>query len=179
MLRKISLPGWAALVLALFLLLLVLAAWLIFSFNSNHIPWRTAMSWQRIIAVLVLLIVTPLVFFWTIRYWLVGYQSRFPDIDHAWRAGVEALERNGIYPQSVPIFLILGLPSQDLERSLMDASGTEFAVRGVPEGPAPLHWYGNADRIYLVCSEVGWLSRITREVDQMQAAKTGATATVE
>jgi hypothetical protein len=173
MLRKISLPAWAALVLALFLLLLVVAAWLIFSFNPSHVPWRTAMSWSRIAAVLVLLILTPLVFYWTIRYWLVGYQSRFPDIDHAWQAGVKALERNGIDPRAVPIFLILGMPSPELERSLMDACGSEFAVRGVPEGTAPLHWYANADRIYLVCSEVGWLSRITREVDQAQAARTG------
>jgi hypothetical protein len=174
MLRKISLPAWAALVLALFLVLLVVTAWLIFSLNPSHVPWRTAMSWTRIVSVLVLLVLTPLVFYWTIRYWLVGYQARYPDIDHAWRAGVEILERNGIFPQTVPIFLVLGSPSPELERSLMDACGTEFAVRGVPEGPAPLHWYGNTDRIYLVCSEVGWLSRLNREVEQAQAAKSGA-----
>ena len=122
-----------------------------------------------------MLLITPrLVFYWTIRFWLIGYQPRYPDLEHAWRAGITALERNGIDPRRVPIFLVLGLPSQELEPSLMDSCGTEFAVRGVPEGPGPLHWYGTSDRIYLVCSEVGWLSRINRDVNMVQVARAAA-----
>jgi hypothetical protein len=155
----------------LFLVLLVLAAWLIFSFNPAHVPWRHAMSWTRIATVLVLLALTPLTFYWTLRYWLVGYRSRYPDIDHAWNAGMEAMRRNDISPQAVPIFMVLGCPSAELERSLMEACGSEFTVRGIPDGPAPIHWYANAERIYLVCSEVGWLSRVNREVEQAQTAR--------
>jgi hypothetical protein len=174
--RRLSLSAWAAVVLFLVLVLLVAAAWLILSLNPNHVPWRTAMSFYRIGAILALLLITPLVFYWTLRYWLVGFQPRYPDLEHAWRAGMTAMERNGIDPRRVPIVLVLGLPSHELEQSLMDACGTEFAVRNVPEGPGPLHWYGTSDRIYLVCSEVGWLSRINREVNQVQAVRGAAGA---
>ena len=124
------------------------------------------MSWPRIAIVAVLVLLVPITFYWMLKLWLVGYRSRFSDIDHAWNAGLQALHRNEISLRSVPVFLILGVPSPELERSLMEACGGEFAVRGVPEGPAPFHWYANAERVYLVCSEVGWLSRINREVDQ-------------
>jgi hypothetical protein len=174
MLRRLSLQAKAAFVLGFFLLVLVAVAWTIFSLSSSHVPWRHAMTWTRILSVVALLFLIPLVFYWMLRFWLVGYRSRFPDIDEAWNAGVKALARNGISLRTEPVFLILGVPSADLERSIMDACGGEFSVRGVPEGPAPLHWYANADRIYLVCSEVGWLSRINREVNQAQGSASNA-----
>lgn len=179
MLRKLSSYAKASFVLGLFLVILVAIAWTVFSLSPSHVPWRHAMTWTRIVSVVALVLLVPLTFYWMLRFWLVGYQSRFPDIDHAWEAGVQALARNGISLRSVPVFLILGVPSADLERSIMDACGSEFAVRGVPEGPAPLHWYANADRIYLVCSEVGWLSRINREVNQAKrSASDTAPATI-
>ena len=95
-------------------------------------------------------------------------------IDYAWNAGVTALKRNGISMKSTPVFLILGSPSPELELTTMDACGQEFAVRGVPEGPAPLHWYANADGIYLVCSEVGWLNRVNRVVQQQTNTAQGS-----
>ncbi len=179
MLRKISLHAWASLALGFFLLVLVLTAWTIFSLSPSHVPWRHAMSWTRIVTVAALVLLVPLTFYWMLRLWLVGYRSRFPDVDHAWNAGIQALSRNGISLRAAPVFLILGVPSPELERSIMDACGGEFAVRGVPEGPAPLHWYARADRIYLVCSEVGWLSRINREVNQAKrSASDTAPATI-
>jgi hypothetical protein len=164
----------AALVLGLSLLVLVAIAWTIFSLSPSHVPWRHAMAWTRIGIVIALVFLVPLTFYWMLRLWLVGYRSRFPDIDEAWNAGLQALARNGISLRAAPVFLILGVPSADLERSIMEACGGEFSVRGVPEGPAPLHWYANADRIYLVCSEVGWLSRVNREVNQAQSAASNA-----
>jgi hypothetical protein len=164
--RGWTLPGRAALVLFFFLLLLVLVAWTLFFLNPVHVPWRHAMSWSRMAIVVVLVFVTPLTLYWALRFWLIRYQSRFPDIDRAWEAGLQALRRNGISLRATPVFVILGSPSAELERSLLDASGREFLVRGVPEGPAPVHWYARDDAIYLVCSEVGWISRLSREVHQ-------------
>ena len=164
--RGLSLPGRAALALFFFLLILVLVAWTLFFLNPIHVPWRHAMSWSRMATVLALVVVTPLTLYGALRYWLIRYQSRFPDVDRAWEAGIQALRRNGISLRSTPVFIILGSPSPELEQSLLDASGREFLVRGVPEGPAPLHWYARDDGIYLVCSEVGWISRVNRVVQQ-------------
>jgi len=162
--RGLSLPARATLVLSLSLLLVVLIAWTVFFLNPAHVPWRHAMSWTRMASVFVLAFLTCVTFYWSLRIWLIGYRSRFPDIDYAWNAGMTALRRNGISLQSTPVFLILGPPSRQLEETTMDASGREFAVRGVPEGPSPLHWYANAEGIYLVCNEAGWLNRVNRVV---------------
>jgi hypothetical protein len=164
--QGLSLPARASLVLGLFLVLLVVVAWTSFLLNPAHVAWRHAISWTRIAAVVALVFLTPVTFYWALRFWLVGYRSRFPDIDYAWKAGIEALKRNGISLKATPVFLVVGLPSPELEEAIMDACGREFTVRGVPEGPAPLHWYANLEAIYLVCSEAGWLSRVNRVVHQ-------------
>jgi hypothetical protein len=168
--RGLSLPGRAAWVLFLFLLVLVLVVWTVYFLNPIHVPWRHAMSWSRMGTVMALIVVTPLTLYWALRFWLIRYQSRFPDIDRAWNAGVRALRSNGISLRSTPVFIILGCPSPELEQSLMDASGRDFLVRGVPQGPAPMHWYACAEAIYLVCSETGWISRLNQVVQQ-QALK--------
>jgi hypothetical protein len=164
--RGRSLAARAAIVFWLFLVLLVIVAGVLFSLNPLHVPWRHAMSWTHLALVLALTFVTPFTLYWALRLWLITYRSRFPEIDRAWAAGVQALRRNGISLRTTPVFLILGSPSPELEQSLMESSGREFAVRGVPEGSAPLHWYASADCVYVVCSEVGWLSRLNRVVHQ-------------
>ena len=171
--RRLSLPARAALMLGLFLIVMIVVAWTVFALNPVHVTWRHVISWPRILTVMALAILAPLTFYWTLRLWLIGYRSRFPEIDVAWNAGVEALRRNGIALQSTPVFLVLGVPSMELENAMIDACGRDFAVRGVPEGPAPIHWYANAEAIYLVCSEAGWLSQVNRVVHQQSLRAEG------
>jgi hypothetical protein len=172
-LRGRSLPARAALVLALFLVILVVVTWTLFFLSPIHVPWRHGLWWTRIAIVAVLLVVTPLMFYWALRLWTVRYRSRFPDIDFAWAAGVQAIQRSGLSLRSTPLFVILGPPTRELEQAMIEACGREFTVRGVPEGPAPLHWYANAEAIYLVCNEIGWLSRVNRVVQrQLPQAET-------
>lgn len=42
----------------------------------------------------------------------------------------------------------------------MQATGLSLRVRGVPEGPAPLHWYAHPDGIFLFLSETCQLSAL-------------------
>ena len=164
--RRLSLPARASLTLALFLIATIIIAWTAFALTPIHVTWRHVISWRRVFAVLTLAVLAPLTFYWALRLWLIGYRSRFPDIDVAWNAGLDALQRNSIPIRSTPVFLILGIPAAEVEDAIADACGREFAVRGVPEGPAPIHWYANAEAVFIVCSEVGWLSRINRVVHQ-------------
>lgn len=43
---------------------------------------------------------------------------------------------------------------------MMAATGMSFSVQGVPHGPAPIHWYANAEAIYLFCSDASWTSAL-------------------
>ena len=159
--RNMSAAGCASVLLAIFLALMVCAVWIIFIVDPDHVPWRHSMSWTRILLIITLAIVIPWVFYWAVRLWMEGVPSRHPSIDRAWQAGTRALRQHGIALQSTPVFLVLGSPGEHLERALMNASGIRFVVRGVPEGPAPLHWYANSQAIFLVCREASWLSALT------------------
>jgi len=175
-----SLPARVAALTSCGLVLMVLTAWLIFLIDPNSVPWRHAMTWWRILIVVVLVIVIPIVVYRGLRLWLEGEKSRFPDIDYAWKAGLEALAEHGIELNGAPLFLVLGSAGPAQERALFEASGLGFRMFQSPPGPAALHWYANPNGIFLVCSEVGWLSAlVTLKARQPGEAEIAVPAEVE
>jgi hypothetical protein len=158
--REATPAGCASWLLALFLGLLVLTTWILFLLDPNHIPWRHAMSWPRIFLQLGLVVLIPTVLYQALRLWLEGDTSTYPDIDYAWQAGIDALKQHGMSLKSAPLFLILGSCQPRQERALIRAAGLTLRVRGIPEGPAPIHWFANPDGIYVFCSEIGWTSKL-------------------
>lgn len=154
------LPRLAAILTAIALVTIVATAWTIFLLDPESVPWRHAMTIWRVMSVVALLIAIPIVVYWGLRLWLEGDVSPYPEIDFAWNAGLTALRRNGIDIDAVPTFLLLGTGDERHEQRLMDATGLGFRVRGIPEGPAPLHWYANPDGVYLCCTDACWLSAL-------------------
>jgi hypothetical protein len=77
--------------------------------------------------------------------------SEFPDIDRAWSQALEALVREEIHLDSVPLFLILGWPSKT-EAAMFQAAGIKALVKQAPANPdEPLHVTANRDGIWLTC----------------------------
>jgi hypothetical protein len=107
-----------------------------------------------------------MVTYYTVKLWMEGEGSPFEDIDRAWQAGIEALEKNHFDLRQIPIFLVLGSEGPDQNRVLFNAARVSLTVDNVPPGPAALHWYANQDAIYLVCTEVGCLSRLAQYARQ-------------
>ncbi|HZN36237.1 MAG TPA: type VI secretion protein IcmF/TssM N-terminal domain-containing protein [Pirellulaceae bacterium] len=168
--KMISAAGCASCLTSVFLMLLVIGVWLVFYFEPGNLPWRHAMGfWTRIVPTLLLVVLIPLVLYRAIRLWLQGEQSAHPDIDFAWKAGMEALAQNGLSPGSVPLFLVLGSASVRQEMALVRAAGLSLRVHDVPEGPAPLHWYASPDGIYLVLSEACSLSSLATLLEKRRA----------
>jgi hypothetical protein len=151
--RSITTAGCAASLTALFLVCLLVVAWVWFYFDPANIPWRHAMGWRRILVEIALVIVIPIVLYRAIKLWLEGDKSTYPDIDFAWQAGVDALSQNGLSLASAPLFLVLGSSSVRQEQSLIRAAGIGLRVHDTPDGPAPLHWFAGPDGIYLFLSE--------------------------
>jgi hypothetical protein len=150
-----------AVFVAFVLLAIVIACWWEFRTNPFHVPWRYSLTPMRAIAVLLLLMVIPVSVYQALKLWFQGEKSPFPDIDAAWQAGKEALRKQGLTLGDKPLFLVLGSPGDEQERALFETSKAAILVRGVPEGPAPLHWYATADRVFLCCSGASWLSALS------------------
>jgi hypothetical protein len=159
-LLALSLPAKVAWLLAVFLVLCVITVWVAFLRDPNLVPWQHSWTVWRSLAVLALVLIIPPVVYRALRLWLEGEDSRFADIDFAWKAGVDELERGGLGLQNIPIFLVLGSAGEAQERGLFNASRLSLRVREAPQGPAALHWYANPDAVFLVCSDAGLLSRL-------------------
>lgn len=171
--RSITTAGCAASLTALFLLLIVLGAWIWFYLDPANIPWRHAMSWTRIFIEIALVIAIPLVLYRAIKLWLEGDKSPFPDIDFAWKAGIDALAQNGLSPTSAPLFLVLGSSGVRQEKSLIRAAGLGLRVHDTPDGPAPLHWHAGPDGIYLILSETCGASSLAALLEKRRSEGAG------
>ena len=171
-------PGCASCLTTVFLFITVATVATIFLLDPDNVPWRHSMSWLRIASVIALMFIIPWVVYRLLNLWLEGVASPFPDLEYAWYSGLEALAVNGLSINSAPVYLILGSASEQQEKAMLAAAGLRMRVEGVPEGPAPLHWYANPDGIYLFCSDASWTSALAslREELIADAAGRGLTA---
>src|SRR5262245_41109392 len=168
--RWFNAAGCASCLTAVFLTLLVVGVWVFFWLEPGNIPWRHSMSWWRISIEVLLVFAIPLVLYQAIRLWLEGEPSVFPDIDFAWKSGLDALAQNGLTLSSAPLFLIIGSSGVRQESAVLRAAGLSLRVHDLPEGPAPLHWYAGPDGIYLLMSETCGLSSLAALLEKRQAA---------
>ena len=174
----VTTPGCASMLTAVFLATTMATIWLMFYLDPENVPWQHSFSWLRILGLLGLLIAIPIVVYKTIQLWLDGMPNSFPELDYAWRAGLNALANNELSPSSVPLFVITGSSGEAQEKAIMNATGLRFSVEGVPQGPAPIHWYANSEAIYLFCSDASWSSALAslREEIAQEAASSGLNA---
>lgn len=156
----ISLPARVAILVAFFLVVCVAVTLIAFYYTQDRSFVRAKLTLTFFSVIVVLLVLIPLVVYKALKLWLEGDVSPFPDIDRAWQAGLAELQRHGLYFSEIPLFLILGSAGEEHESSLFDASRLSLNVRQVPRGPAPLHWYANAEGIYLACGDACCLSRL-------------------
>jgi len=77
--------------------------------------------------------------------------SEYPDIDHAWKEAIEALDRAGILLDNTPLFLVLGGCSSG-EEALFQSAAIKAQVKQVPRDQVqPLHVTANTDGIWVTC----------------------------
>lgn len=149
-----SLPARVAILVFVFLTLAVVGVYLGRYYGQQGVPYPA--EWLYSLPVIVLLvIVIPVVVYQALRYWLEGDASEFPDIDRAWQAGLSELERNGVDPTSLPMFLVLGTASEQQEQALFAATRLRFRIQHHPKGAMALRWYVHDEGIWVVASDVG------------------------
>jgi hypothetical protein len=175
-LMGMSLPARVAWVVAVFLVICVTTTLIAFYYTQDRPFVQAKLTPTFILVVVILLVVIPFVLYKALKLWLEGEISPFPDIDHAWKTGLAELQQHGIDLMETPLFLVLGSASEAQEKGLFNASGLSLNVKEFPKGPAALHWYANADGVYLVCTDAGCLSKaanLGRQAEEDDAARPG------
>lgn len=168
-LLPVTTPGCASCLTSVFLILTVTIVWLFFFLDPLHVPWRHAIGWPRIVAIVALVIAIPLVLNRMLRWWTEGEPTPFPDLEAAWYAGLQALASHGLSLSSLPLYVVVGSASERQERALMDAAGLSLLVAGVPQGPAPLRWYASSQAVFLFCSDASWTSALASLREELAA----------
>ena len=153
-------PGCAAVLTTIFLVAVVAVVWTTFFFDPVHVPWRHSIGIGRILLVLLLILVIPWFLYRALTLWLDGGDSIYPEIDNAWSAGMEAIKDQGLDIRDMAFYLIIGSRGVGQERAMMQSGQLDLRVDGVPDGPAPLHWYATPDSVYLFCSDASWSSAL-------------------
>lgn len=155
-----TVPGCAAVLTGCFLAIIVTVVWTNFFLDPAHVPWRHSIGIGRILLVLACVLIIPLVLYRALALWLEGERSLYPEIDHAWEVGVQAIADQGLDIREMAFYLIIGSRAVGQERAMMQTGQLDLRVEGVPEGPGPLHWYATPDSVYLFCSDASWSSAL-------------------
>ncbi len=175
-LAGLSLPARVAILTAIFLVILVVTAFVAFLSTQGRAGVSYWLTWTRVPLIVLLVVAIPVVVYKALKLWLEGDVSPFPDIDRAWKAGLAELQQQGLDLSEVPLFLILGSAGPNQEKAVFDAARLDLNIREIPQGPAALHWYANPDGIYLVCTDTSCLSKLSHlaaTVAEEEASRAG------
>ena len=146
--------AWATAVFLTFFVVLTLCA-LLFSGGSG---WTTLQAWWspgKGLSVITLVIVVSVLVYYAARLWLHRENSRFPDIDAAWKAALGEMERQQIDLRNTPLFLVIGSDGQEQERAIIGEAPVKFLVVGSPTGSGPLHTHAGHEGVFVSLSSIG------------------------
>jgi hypothetical protein len=158
-LLKLSLSAQIAFLVWIFLVICVVTAYVAFRMEDDP-AWDEYTRPGRLAAIIAGVIVTPVVVYWALRFWLFKEVSRFPDIDYAWHSGMAELERAGLDLSQIPVYLVIGSAGDLQEQTLFHAARLSLRVSDVPKGTAALHWYASPEAVYLCLSQTSQLSAL-------------------
>ncbi len=173
-----SLPGRIALAVGTFQLVAVLLAIAVMFLpgqdtNVFQAWWRPG----KLVALVVLLVLTPLIVYQAARFWLERDAPRWPDLLDAWQAGLTELSRRQIDLTDAPLFLVLGTQESAVESRLFANATGLGAVTAAPSPAAPLHFYAGEEGVFVCLTDACQASEAIRR--QRSRPRPGAAAVPE
>jgi len=154
-------PARAATIVATSLVICTAIVVITFVLSDKPVHGDVLRNPAWVVGILAVLVATPTATYFLVRLWLEPDVSKYPDVDRAWEAGVQALAEAGIDLTDLPLYVVLGVPNENDAAGLIAAARITTVVAGSPKGKSPLHWYASSDAIYLLCTGLGRLGRLS------------------
>ncbi len=160
----ISLPARLALFSFLALLITGIAVLIHFRLMSDRYKdWPDWLDdWRLTLLVIALIALVPVCIYLAVELLMRGEQSRYPDLDDAWQAGLTALRDNEIDLAATPLFLVIGEGDSTHAAQFHAAARIHSSVSGASAGIRPLQWFANNDAIFLHVNGASSLSKLAR-----------------
>ncbi len=126
--------------------------------NQLPYPWPINRCWLGIVILLCYLLGKLTVY--VLGLLRIEDRPEFEDIERCWFAGMEALDREKLDFQWIPVFLVNGLTSQQ-EKSMFKAADIPWRVVAPPleDSAAVLRFYANDEQIFISFTGVGVMNR--------------------
>lgn len=122
------------------------------------------MFWLPLVGVMVYINIWLLWLVWRLYDPKPG-PSLWEDIDYSWEQVTSALNRAGMDPTKVPLFLVLGRPGSGFA-SLFEAARIPLEINGIPESQlAPMQVYAGKQAIFIVSSDACLLGALSDRVN--------------
>lgn len=131
----------------------------------SHYPQFVARYWFGIVILLSYLLGKAIVY--VLGLLRIEDRPEFEDIERCWFAGMEALERERLDFQWIPVFLVNGLTPQQ-EKSVFKAADISWRIIAPPleDTAAVLRFYANDEQIFISCTGIGAVNRqLTKPLD--------------
>jgi IcmF-related N-terminal domain len=122
--------------------------------------WFT--DWRLILLVIACIVFVPACIYFAVELLMKGDISKYPDIDDAWKAGMQALRDQGTDLTTTPVFLVIGAGSENFSSQFHAAAHLSALVDGVSCGPRPIQWFADTDYIFLHVSGASSLSKLAK-----------------
>lgn len=155
-LPSVSLPMRIALMTFLFLLIVITTAAISYNFSDA----ADKVFWKWIIAAL-LVIVNPIIVYFLVKVSMAKDESRFPDIDRIWEAGLQECAKQGISLDNAPLFLVQGARDHRQASQLMRASTIPFPVIVPAKEESDILFFANSEAVFLYIQGCSCISRLS------------------
>jgi len=123
--------------------------------NLEHIPDWLDRIWCGVMFVLIYLMIRVVLYL--LQVLGIEDDAEFPDIDEDWQEILTALERERLYIDDLPLFIVNGLTPQQEQSALETASNIEWRVIAPPlnKSSSVIRAFARDDLILLCCTGVG------------------------
>lgn len=142
--------------------------------DMKNLPTWLDRIWCGVMFVLIYLIIRVVLYL--VQLLGIEDESEFPDIEADWKDILTALERERLYIDDLPLFLVNGFTPQQEHSAFEAASNIEWKVIAPPmsQTSAVVRAFAREDAVFICCTGVGTTNCQQGKISEVQDSGSGS-----